>query len=204
MPNAQIDGRVDEQNVVGWRTPDGGYMGATYSWFDADGSGDNALVDSDIALSPASVTSLPQLAMIVSHEWGHAIGLGHSNVGNVLMSGPPDTAYTAIADLTADDVHACRCLYGPTGGQRAGSVCSLPKEIDFGALDVGTTAGPRQVTVSNDGDAAMVITGISTGGSEFSVGADNCRSGAALAPGASCVFAVNARPAMTGMSSVRK
>ena len=113
------------------------------------------------------------------------------------MSGPPDSSYTNFMELTADDVHGCRCLYGPAAGQQAGYLCSLPEDIDFGTLDVGATASARAVTVSNSGNAGLAITGIRTGSSEFFVGNNGCGPGA-LAPGASCTFGVQSRLAATG------
>ena len=198
VPRAQVGGQPDGVNVVGWQTPDTGISGATYSWYQFLGLNDLALVDSDIVMDPVYVTTLSQMSLTMAHEWGHAIGLGHSNVTNTLMSGPPDSAYTNLTQLTADDVHGCRCLYGPPAGQQAGNLCSLPEDVDFGALEAGTGAAQRQVTVTNDGDAALAITGLRTGGSEFGIGADGCTAGGPLAPGASCLVGVQARPAFSG------
>jgi hypothetical protein len=109
--------------------------------------------------------------------------------------------YTNGADLTADDVHGCRCLYGPPPGQGAGNVCSLPDVINFGMIPVGSTSSESQVTVTNSGNAALVISNIQPGGDnfpEFLVGTNGCSPGYPLAPGASCTFGVLARPAQAG------
>jgi hypothetical protein len=196
-PNSLIGDQPDHQNVVGWQTLSGASAAITYSWYQS-GFGGRTIVDSDILMSPRYVTSSAQIARSVSHEWGHAVGLSHSNVDGALMSGPPDSTYSDLSDLTPDDVHGCRCLYGPPAGLRAGYVCSLPEDIDLGALNVGTTGSQRQVTVNNGGNAALAITGIRTGGSEFFVGNNSCIPGASLAPGASCTFGVQARLAITG------
>jgi hypothetical protein len=197
-PRTFIAGEPDSINVVGWQTPDIGISGATYLWYRSYGPDDRTIIDSDMVLDPVYVTSSAQMARTASHEWGHAIGLGHSNVANTLMSGLPDSPYSNFTDLTADDVQGCRCLYGPPPGQHAGYLCSLPKEVAFGALEVGTTASPRQVEVNNSGDAALAITGLRIGGGEFFVGSNGCAPGAALVPGATCAIGVQARMATTG------
>ena len=152
--------RADGMNVVGWQALNIGNTGAEYSWYLSSGLAERALVDSDIAFDPVYVTTSTQLTRTATHEWGHAIGLAHSNVSNTVMSGPPDTAYTNAADLTPDDVNGCRCLYGAADGQRAGYMCSLPDEIDFGTLEIGAAATQRDITVTNSGNNALMVSGI--------------------------------------------
>ena len=196
-------------SVVGWRKPDmtgiegnaTGATGATYVWYQSSGPNVLTLVESDMMLDPTYVTTFDQMTRTASHEWGHAIGLAHSNVEGALMSGPPDSMYTNGADLTADDVHGCRCLYGPAAGQAAGNVCSLPDMINFGVIPVGSTSSETQVTVTNSGNAALVMSDIQADSGqfpEFLVGTNGCLPGYPLAPGASCTFGVVARPAQAG------
>ena len=197
-PKTLAAGAPDGISVLGWQKPDMGISGATYVWYESYGPNDRTLVDADIMLDPAYVTTPAQLSQTMAHEWGHAIGLAHSSVERTVMSGPPDTTYTNYTDLTADDVHGCRCLYGPSPGQTAGNVCSLPEIIDFGTLNVGVPSSESQVTVTNSGNAALVISGIRTGSGDFAIGANGCAPGVALAPGASCTFGVLARLASSG------
>jgi len=52
----------------------------------------------------------------VLHELGHAIGIEHSDVPGVVMSGPPYTFYAhqfGRDDLQPDDIAAARALFGP-------------------------------------------------------------------------------------------
>jgi hypothetical protein len=198
VPRTAATGGPDGISVVGWQVPDIGISGATYLWYQSYGPNDLQLVDSDMMLDPQYVTTIYQMTSTLSHEWGHAIGLAHSNVERALMSGPPDSMYTNYADLTADDVHGCRCLYGPPAGQQAGNLCSLPEAIDFGTLAVGATSSESQVTVTNSGNAAMVMSDIRPDNSEFLVGRNGCLPGDSLAPGASCTFGVLAHLAGTG------
>lgn len=192
-----LAGGPDSVSVIGWGQPDMGISGATYVWYQTSGNS-MTLVETDIILDPQYVTTPTQFTQMVSHEWGHAIGLAHSNVEGALMSGPPDSTYTNGSTLTPDDVHACRCLYGPPAGQTAGNVCSLPELIDFGTLAVGASSNRNIVTVTNSGNAALTISGIRTNTGEFAIAGNSCNAGAALGPGASCTFGVIARLASTG------
>ena len=188
-----LAGGPDGISVVGWQHPDMGISGATYVWYQSYGPNNLTLVESDMMLDPIYVTTFERMTSTVSHEWGHAIGLKHSNVKGALMSGPPDSMYTNGTDLTADDVHGCRCLYGPPAGQQAGNVCSLPEVIDFGTLTVGPTSTESQVTVTNSGNGALLMSDIRPESSDFLVGSNGCMPGNSLAPGASCTFGVSAR-----------
>jgi hypothetical protein len=80
-------------------------------------------------------------------------------------------------------------------GIAAAPIASInPTSIDFGNVPIGSTGGPATVTVTNTGDANLVITSAMIGpnGSDpmdFSLVSDLC-SGATLAPNASCTVAV--------------
>ncbi len=193
-----LAGGPDGISVVGWQEPDMGISGADYVWYQSHGSNALTLVESDMMLDPRYVTNIDQITRTAVHEWGHAIGLRHSNVEGALMSGPPDSMYTSGTDLTADDIHGCRCLYGPAAGQQAGNVCSLPEVIDFGTLAVGSTSSESQVTVTNSGNAALMMSDIRPDSSDFLVGSNGCLPGNSLAPGASCTFGVMARLTQAG------
>jgi len=198
LPKTLAAGGPDGISVIGWQKPDLGISGATYLWYQTNGSSGLTLVDADMMLDPAYVTTTAQLTSTVSHEWGHAIGLAHSNLERTLMSGPPDSAYTNDTGLAADDVHGCRCLYGPPAGQSAANVCSLPEIVDFGTLSVGVASSESPITVTNSGNATLTISGVRTGTGDFLIGTNGCTPGASLAPGASCTFGVLARLARAG------
>jgi hypothetical protein len=54
----------------------------------------------------------PSLSTTLLHEIGHMLGLDHSDVSNVMMSGPPLTPYSAVGTLQPDDIAGCVALYG--------------------------------------------------------------------------------------------
>ena len=198
-PGMLTGGHADLANVIGWRAPASGVMAETQFWIDSDAQSDDIVVDADILLNPTTVTTPQLLASVITHEWGHVIGLGHSPAAATLMSGPPDSGYTGFAQLTPDDVQGCRCLYGPPAGVQAGFVCSLPSKIDFGAIQPGTIGATRQVSVTNDGTASMTIQGIHVGSSDFTVTDNACATGMTLAPGASCAVGLAGKPASLGV-----
>jgi hypothetical protein len=185
---------LDQQNVIGWQTPPGGVQAATWLWSAALANGEQALVDADIVLSPDFVTTPELVAALLTHEWGHAIGLGHSPVAQALMSGPPDSAYSNLSDLTPDDVQGCRCLYGLPANMQEGYLCSLPSRIDFGTVSVGTRSAVQVVDVTNDGTAPMTIGGLQLQGGGFAVVSNGCTFRVTLSPGDSCAFSIAGVP----------
>ncbi len=199
VPRTFATGGPDGVTVVGWQEPDMGISGATYVWYQSYGPNELTLVEADMMLDPRYVTTLDQMTRTVSHEWGHAIGLGHSNVEHTLMSGPPDVD---VHQLHRPDRRRRAWLPLPLWAARPDSrpaTCvHCPRSIDFGTLAVGATSSESHVAVTNSGNAALVISGIRTGSGEFVVGTNGCTPGIALAPGASCTFGLLARLASTG------
>lgn len=106
----------DGANVVGWLDL-GLFEAAAEAWVWAREGGDEAIHDADIVLNNAFAFGLPvepaQMRGLLAHEWGHAIGLAHSDVAGVVMSGQPYTPYNDVSVLQPDDVDGCRAMYGP-------------------------------------------------------------------------------------------
>jgi len=197
VPGALVNGVPDRVSVIGWQQPGGGVMAATNAWTDSGIAGET-MVDADIAISPTTVTTPQVLASIMAHEFGHAIGLGHSATADGLMSGPPDAAYSNMSDLAPDDVQGCRCLYGPPAGVQAGFVCSLPTKIAFDPVAAGAVGPVREVRVNNDGSAPLRINSARVSSSDFAITSNGCTPGMSLAPGATCTLGVRAQPTASG------
>jgi len=198
------DPRYGEQpdlvNVVGWGELDGRTAGVTWAWTEPRLGGD-ALVDADIILSTALVRSTTELKRTATHEWGHALGLAHSDFYGTLMSGPPVTAYNNLATLQTDDVRGCRCLYGAPAASPAGFVCAPPTRIDFGAVAAGVTSAPRPLTVKNDGNGPLTIATRSVSSSEVVADAA-CGPGTVIPPGGSCTTNLTVRPAFVTATAI--
>ena len=101
-------GNLDNISSVGWATLSGsttGVAGISYS----GSSQPLPIVEGDIAYNNAFSHNLPVTAL---HETGHLLGIDHSDVSNVVMSGPPLTSYVSLNVLQPDDIAACVSLYG--------------------------------------------------------------------------------------------
>src|SRR5207302_6034021 len=112
----------DGASVVGWGSLDPSLGGWTSDWFVQNGN-ERIIVDADITLSMTAIKSIDDLDRVVTHEWGHAIGLDHSNIELAVMAGPPLTHYSSFSALQPDDVHGCRCQYGLPSSISSPYVC---------------------------------------------------------------------------------
>ena len=139
----------------------------------------------------------------MTHEWGHAIGLAHSNTESAIMAGPPYTSYNSLNVPQPDDIRGCRCLYGlPTGVQGA-YACSLPRQVDFGNVTIGTASAPQSVTLLNSGNAPMTLQTASVTTADFKRIA-GCDPGTVVAPGASCTMQLARRGLQWSLGHVNR
>ncbi len=206
-PPQNMDGSAPSpnENVLGWGDltlgPAGNDNTAGITW--TSGHGNAALYDFDMTLSTKYVVSTGQLARVAVHEWGHALGLAHSNLPGAVMSGPdnpnnpgvPDTPYNGVATLTDDDKHGCLCLYGPSDAMASqGFLCGLPSVAAMGDVPLGQTSSPVHVSALNASTtAALTITQVATSSPEI-IKSGGCANGTTLGPGQSCGFDLTFRP----------
>jgi hypothetical protein len=183
----------DGTDVVGWDALDAGMGAWTYDWYIDNGAG-RTLVESDVTLNPAYIASLADLDRMMTHEWGHALGLAHSNIESAIMAGPPYTYYNMLTAPQPDDVRGCRCLYGMPPGMQASYACSLPSQVDFGSVTVGTQSAPHNVTLTNSGNAPMSVQSAAVTTADFRL-VSGCGPGTIVALGGSCTMKLVANPA---------
>ena len=197
-PQHAVDGVTtpDYQNVIGW-APLPSNSAITYDWWIVDTAGAGELTDVDTALNTADVTSLAELDRVATHEFGHAIGLAHSNVNAAIMAGPPLTSYNFLVTPQADDIRGCRCLYGLPAGVSAPYVCQLPPSVDFGSVPLNASSAPQSVAFRNSGNAPLSIDNVSIGDATFQQVA-GCTPGTIVAPGATCTLQIAAAPQRAG------
>jgi len=103
-------------------------------------------------------------------------------------------AQTGSISVTVNGAPLTATLQGT--GISSGVESLSPANLDFGSQIIGTKSSPQYVTLSNMGNGALGITGISVSPSFFSQ-QHNC--GSSLAAGASCTIAVWFAPKLKGM-----
>jgi hypothetical protein len=114
-PNNTPGDQPDQSNVVGWAPLQGNTAGLTWTWYSSPG-GTPRLIDGDIILSPTLVTGNGQMDRVAVHEWGHLIGLAHSNMNQTAMSGPP---YSATTTSRCRPTTTCAAAAASTARPRA-------------------------------------------------------------------------------------
>jgi hypothetical protein len=96
-----------------------------------------------------------------------------------------------------DDVRGCRCLYGMPPGMQASYACSLPSQVDFGSVAVGTQSATQNVTLTNSGNAPMSVQTAAVTTADFRL-VSGCGPGTVVASGGSCTMQLAANPGATG------
>jgi hypothetical protein len=189
----------DGASVVGWGTIDPALGAWTYAWYAQNGNV-RVIFDADVTLSVTNIASLPELDRLMTHEWGHALGLDHSNTESAIMAGPPSTHYNQLVTPQADDLRGCRCQYGLPSGVSAAYACNVPAKVDFGNAAAGSASTTQTVTFTNSGNAPLSIQTATIAGTQFRHVA-GCAPGTVVMPGASCTLQVQATPSSTGAIS---
>ncbi len=60
---------------------------------------------------PGSVIGF-DIQSVMTHEYGHALGLGHSAVGSATMAPSGSSGQTILRSIAADDIGGIQCVYG--------------------------------------------------------------------------------------------
>lgn len=75
-----------------------------------------------------------------------------------------------------------------------------PSAVDFGQVTIGTTGGPRVVTITNTGTATLAVGAVTTTGDAFATTANTCAN-VSIEPGATCTVAVSFAPVVKGSAT---
>ena len=195
VPDGSDGSMPDGVNVLGWKATPAGISGYTVAFPGDGGGGVTPIVDADVIVDPAKLTALDQLSRLLVHEFGHAIGVAHSQFDGTLMSGPPYSEYNSLDALTDDDVRACRCLYGLPNGASKGLLCTMPAIVDFGSVEAGSSS-QRAIQVANNGNAPLTIASVLALPGAYQT--SGCGAGTTLQPSASCSMTVTFAPVAAG------
>lgn len=86
---------------------------------------------------------------------------------------------------------------------RVPQISPSPGTVSFDAQTVGTTSQPRDLTLTNSGDAPLSVSTVAVGGpnaSDFAIDSNTCSAGS-IAPGSSCVVRTKFTPSAAGTRS---
>jgi hypothetical protein len=111
----------DALNLVVFRNASSGSAIATTYWWSTGGR----IIDADIVFWDAAFRFFSgsngcsggfYIEDIAAHEFGHALGLGHSNITGTTMYPSVSSCNAGNRTLEADDIAGVRFLYPPVSG----------------------------------------------------------------------------------------
>ncbi len=121
---------TDGSNTVGWAVQSGSTLAVTCTWYSTAPNPDDA-VEFDMEIDPGWTWTTgtsginTDLQSVATHEFGHALGLGHSAISAAVMY-PSYTQGTNKRTLHADDIAGIIAIYGATGGGPTSTPTTAP------------------------------------------------------------------------------
>jgi len=124
---------------------------------------------------PGTISNRFDIQGVMCHEYGHALGLGHSNVNGATMFPSVGQGQTGIRSIAADDTNGIVCVYGTASVTKPHIVATVASGgsltihgSNFAALnnEVWFTSG--SITASGS-DPIVKVTGVSSNGSLLTV-----------------------------------
>ena len=88
-----------------------------------------------------------------------------------------------------------------TATAAAAPIATSTASLGFGSINVGTTSTAQTVTLSNTGNAALMLGTIATGSTEFNITGGTCAAGGTVAAAGSCTVTLALTPAAAGARS---
>lgn len=109
---------LDGANTIGWATQSGSVLAVTCTW---SNSSTHYAIEFDMQIDPdwnwttGNSGIVIDLQSVVTHEFGHALGLGHSADPTAIMYASYGTGQNK-RDPRADDIAAITAIYGTSAG----------------------------------------------------------------------------------------
>jgi hypothetical protein len=149
---------LNYKNEVFFRNEASGNTAVTYWWYSS-----GALLDADIIFydghqwfsSGVGCSNGYYVENTGAHEFGHALGLGHSEFDSATMWGSTYGCMTEKQTLSADDIAAVELVYPPAGGSGS-SPSAAP------AVPAQLTAAPAETNPSS----SLALAWIASAGSD--------------------------------------
>ncbi|MSR62698.1 MAG: matrixin family metalloprotease [Planctomycetes bacterium] len=124
---------------------------------------------------PGTIGGRFDLQGVMCHEYGHALGLGHSAVAQATMAPAVSAGSTAIRSIAGDDVLGIQCIYGLASATKPTIVATVANAgtltiygTNFGAT--GNEVWFTNATTTTTGiDPIVRVTGVSSNGTVVSV-----------------------------------
>jgi len=124
---------------------------------------------------PSTIGSRWDIQGVMCHEYGHALGLGHSTTNGATMFPSGSPGQTSIRSIAPDDISGIKCVYGTAAGSKPSIVATVASGgnltifgSNFGAT--GNEVWFTNATVTLTGSDPIVrVTGVSSSGGNTAI-----------------------------------
>lgn len=123
---------------------------------------------------PGSVSSGIDLQGVACHEYGHALGLGHSTTGGATMFPSISGTGTVQRSIEADDIAGVQFIYGVKSGSKP-RITAVNNSNPLTITGTGFSATGNEVWFTNGttsatgGDPRIIVTGVASSGGGTSI-----------------------------------
>ncbi len=134
----------------------------------------------------------------------HNLALSSTATNTVTISGTPDTAAPGVPftiKVTDSANQSATQSYTVSILLELDSLTFAPASLTFGLQLVGAVSGAQMETLTNTGSSELVITGLSTTGTNAADFSQSSPCGSSLAAGADCIINVTFTPSQLGPRS---
>jgi len=119
---------------------------------------------------PALIGTRWDIQGVMCHEYGHALGLGHSTTGAATMFPSGSPGQTSTRSIHSDDIAGIQCVYGVAGAAKPCIVATVASAgtltihgMNFGATGNEVWFTPSAIT-GTAADPIVRVTGVSSSG----------------------------------------